>query len=372
MGQENIFKYFHPVIEVENIEKNPRSIELGGRKIVVFKSGKGVAALDDNCPHRHTPLSLGTVEGGRIHCPYHGWNFGADGKGSVPLQPKLNCAVNAYTAVEKLGYVWIAEAGTSLDKLPAFISGIENLTDGWEDCIALKPIDLLFNAALPQTIDNFGEIEHVPFVHQVLGWSVEDVPKMHVGVEVGEDFTVSKGWGPQRLPPSRLLQLIDKYIFRCGDTSLLEWDFRFNPCHSTFMPGWGEPNCSVAERRAFSVRATSIFIPENDNTTRLLNFPFIKIHERRLKFLKPLVAYIARKNLYEELVLDKKACEMVSDVPNDLSTMRLGIRDKQLVANRKMLQKIYYGEQNPKTQSKKLIDTITVADDVEVGDAFTV
>ncbi len=360
---KNIFKHFHPVCPSSDVSDNPHKIILGDRPIVLFRSSEGIAALDDDCPHRHTPLSLGRVHEGRLHCPYHGWNFDSNGKGKVPLQPKIKCDINSYNVIEKLGYVWLADRDVPFENLPSFIEGAENLTNGWDECIRLSPISLLFNAALPQTIDNFGEIEHVPFVHNVLGWDIEDVPQMTVNVTIGEDYTQSKGWGPQRLPPGKSLQLIDKYIFRCGDTSLLEWDFRFSPVHSTFMPGWGEPNCSVDERRSFSVRATSVFIPETSNTTRLVNFPFVKIHEPRLRFFKPLVKHIARKNLLEELILDKEACEMVGDVSNDLSTMRLGARDKQLVHNRKMLEKIFYGTRTTKQESK-LIESKNIEEEM--------
>ena len=37
-------------------------------------------ALEDRCPHRRVPLSLGEVKDGRLQCGYHGWTFdGASG-----------------------------------------------------------------------------------------------------------------------------------------------------------------------------------------------------------------------------------------------------------------------------------------------------
>lgn len=32
----------------------------------------------DVCPHRSAPLSMGTVENGKVVCFYHGWSFGKD------------------------------------------------------------------------------------------------------------------------------------------------------------------------------------------------------------------------------------------------------------------------------------------------------
>jgi vanillate O-demethylase monooxygenase subunit len=39
-----------------------------------------VAALEDFCPHRGAPLSLGRVVEGKLVCGYHGLEMGCDGK----------------------------------------------------------------------------------------------------------------------------------------------------------------------------------------------------------------------------------------------------------------------------------------------------
>ena len=52
-----------------------------GEDIVVWQGEDGQAqAWQDLCVHRGTRLSLGRVEGCTLHCPYHGWVYGADGQ----------------------------------------------------------------------------------------------------------------------------------------------------------------------------------------------------------------------------------------------------------------------------------------------------
>ncbi|MCT7343057.1 Rieske 2Fe-2S domain-containing protein [Pseudomonas aeruginosa] len=57
-----------------------------GRRIcdepMVFYRGEDgrVAALEDFCPHRGAPLSLGFVEDGVLVCGYHGLAMGEDGR----------------------------------------------------------------------------------------------------------------------------------------------------------------------------------------------------------------------------------------------------------------------------------------------------
>lgn len=47
--------------------------------VALFRSGGGIAALVDRCPHRNFPLSQGRLIGDTLTCPYHGWRFAADG-----------------------------------------------------------------------------------------------------------------------------------------------------------------------------------------------------------------------------------------------------------------------------------------------------
>ncbi len=60
----------------------PINVDIGEQPIVLWRDHQGVVrALEDRCPHRRTPLSLGCVLGnGMIQCGYHGWTYdGASG-----------------------------------------------------------------------------------------------------------------------------------------------------------------------------------------------------------------------------------------------------------------------------------------------------
>lgn len=46
-----------------------------GRTLCVAMLGGKPLALDNVCPHRGGPLGEGTVEHGRIVCPWHQWEF---------------------------------------------------------------------------------------------------------------------------------------------------------------------------------------------------------------------------------------------------------------------------------------------------------
>jgi vanillate O-demethylase monooxygenase subunit len=74
--------------------------------IVFYRLPDGnVAALQDRCPHRFAPLSMGQiVNGDRIQCPYHGLEFGPSGActlnphGTKNIPPRAR--VRSYPVIE--------------------------------------------------------------------------------------------------------------------------------------------------------------------------------------------------------------------------------------------------------------------------------
>jgi hypothetical protein len=56
----------------------PRSFEICGRSLVVFRSGSQLVAARDRCPHLGAALSGGRVQAGRLLCPWHGMSFGPE------------------------------------------------------------------------------------------------------------------------------------------------------------------------------------------------------------------------------------------------------------------------------------------------------
>ena len=52
-----------------------------GEAIVVYRTQDGTpAALEDACPHRKLPLSMGRIKGDAVECGYHGLTFDCSGQ----------------------------------------------------------------------------------------------------------------------------------------------------------------------------------------------------------------------------------------------------------------------------------------------------
>ena len=93
----------------DEIAAGPLGRKVCGERMVLFRAeGGAVAALEDFCPHRGAPLSLGSVrEDGRIVCGYHGLVMGGDGRCvSMPGQ-RVRPTIRCYPVIERYGFVWV-------------------------------------------------------------------------------------------------------------------------------------------------------------------------------------------------------------------------------------------------------------------------
>jgi vanillate O-demethylase monooxygenase subunit len=94
----------------DEIAEKPLGRTVCNEKMVIYRPGPGrVAALEDFCPHRGAPLSLGKVCDGQLVCGYHGLAMGCDGKTvSMPLQRVQGFPqIRSFPVVEKYGFIWV-------------------------------------------------------------------------------------------------------------------------------------------------------------------------------------------------------------------------------------------------------------------------
>jgi nitrite reductase/ring-hydroxylating ferredoxin subunit len=83
--------WFRAALSNEVGAKQPRSLRILGRDLVVFRDRNGTARIvDAYCPHLGAHLGDGTVDAGRLRCPFHGWCFDGEGRCvEVPFAKKI-------------------------------------------------------------------------------------------------------------------------------------------------------------------------------------------------------------------------------------------------------------------------------------------
>lgn len=134
------------------------------KSYAIFRNSEGqVHALRDQCPHRLVPLSAGTCIGGRIKCPYHGWEFSEKGElvkipSFLPHQSLPKISVKCFEVKEQDGIIWLNPSGDqSVTKLPNMINRALG-AKGIELTVDLEG-ELLF------AVENFLDATHTHFVH---------------------------------------------------------------------------------------------------------------------------------------------------------------------------------------------------------------
>lgn len=150
----------------------PVGVSVIGEPIVLYRRSDGtVVALEDRCPHRHAPLSLGRIEGDDLRCMYHGLRFGCDGvckevPGSEAIPPRANA--RSFPVVERSSWVWVWP-GDPANADPAHVPTAFGL-DNPEWVMRSGSID--YEADYQLVNDNLCDLSHLDFVHETtLGWS---------------------------------------------------------------------------------------------------------------------------------------------------------------------------------------------------------
>ena len=165
-SEPHLRPFWYPVAFVEDLERGPLARTLLGEDLVIWSPANGdVAAAYDRCPHRSARLSAGSVEEGCLICPYHGWQYGGDGKAvvipqlepGVPIPPRAQ--LTSVSAAERYGVVWVA--------LEPPVRPVPDVPAADELGVrTIRQFDEVWDCAAARLMDNSFDPAHVAFVHQ--------------------------------------------------------------------------------------------------------------------------------------------------------------------------------------------------------------
>jgi vanillate monooxygenase len=91
-------------------KKKPLARTLCDIPMVFFRDSDGIVqAVEDFCPHRGAPLSLGYIENGLLVCGYHGLKMGSNGKVAAMPNQKVSHfpCIRSIPVVERHGFIWM-------------------------------------------------------------------------------------------------------------------------------------------------------------------------------------------------------------------------------------------------------------------------
>lgn len=182
----------------------PVARQILGETVVLFRQPDGViGALEDRCPHRLAPLSLGECADGGLRCGYHGMVF--NGRGDcigIPGQAIIppTARARAYPVAERYGLVWLwtGEGAADEAKLPQVLGhgepGWAVLDKGYQHHRANYRIE----------IENLMDPAHTTFLHKetIGNKAAKDIP-----VQVAQsDYGLKAYRWIENVPPTPLDQ----------------------------------------------------------------------------------------------------------------------------------------------------------------------
>jgi vanillate O-demethylase monooxygenase subunit len=246
----------------------------------------------------------------------------------------MQACVASYQCAESDGVIWLKSHEGS-QELPTLRLG------GW------KPVGAVFNqvrAPLELVIDNFSEVEHTVMTHPHFGFDRARAGEAEVELEAGEDFVTVRNRGPAKIPPldTRLAVAI-----RRGDRFHSHYTFRFDPPCSSVTHFWSDPR--TARERMLKYHVYHYFVPQDETTTTIVTFGFLKIHWPIFRHFGSPLGWLFRRKLRQTVDEDAFLLENLADKSPNLEGMKLSRFDPILGLTRERLRRIYYGAADPRS-----------------------
>jgi phenylpropionate dioxygenase-like ring-hydroxylating dioxygenase large terminal subunit len=183
--------------------------QIAGHHLVFARAADGrVFALEDMCPHRFAPLSMGRCEAGVITCPYHGLAFGSAGRcvhnPHGPITSALS--VRSFPVVERHDALWLWPGSSPSD--PQSIPDFSFIDRTAPEARVKGHLQSAVDYRL--MVDNIMDLTHADFLHaSSLGGGINTLARAQVEQE--------------------------------GDTVTITWtalDDTLAPLHASFVPGY--------------------------------------------------------------------------------------------------------------------------------------
>ncbi|MCE1197934.1 MAG: aromatic ring-hydroxylating dioxygenase subunit alpha [Marinilabiliales bacterium] len=302
-------------------KKRPLRVQRLGVMLAFWRDESGKAnCIADKCCHRGASLGCGTISKGHLVCPFHGFEFGGDGKVvHIPANGRLKpvpetMRVEAYPVWEGYGLIWIwwGEASKATDK-PFFFAELADfsystLIDRWK-------------VHYSRVIENQLDVVHLPFVHATTigrgGKTLVNGPVVRLEGELITFWVQNIRDDGNSLPRKEEAMPDYEKLFRL--------QFHYPNIWQNFISD--------------KIRAFAAFVPVDEETTLV----YIRYYQRmiRLPLLRNLFNYIGKISSLVILRQDKRVVETQLPLKSEQGMdERLIQGDKPIVVYRKHRQEL--------------------------------
>jgi vanillate O-demethylase monooxygenase subunit len=185
----------------KEVGRQMRAVRLLGEDLVLYRREDGQAvALEDACPHRKLPLSMGRLVGDAIECGYHGLTFNDCGQCiAAPTQARIpaGAKVRSYPVQDRYGLLWIW-MGEAEQAQHHRVIEIENHSH--PDWHLTTGDSLLCKCHYLWLVDNLLDPSHVAWVHRnsFAASGTEDTP---LNIQSSDEGVICSRWMYGQTPP---------------------------------------------------------------------------------------------------------------------------------------------------------------------------
>lgn len=157
--------HWYAIAWSRDVKQIPQKYTIANRDFIVYRGEDGrTYAINAYCSHRGADLSLGTCTGNQVLCPYHGWQFGGNGRCTlIPSQPDRPIPafahLDAFPTEEAFGLVWVYPG----QEKPPILYSYPELTSGKYQ---LAPYSAIWDAHMTRVIESVLDITHLAHVHR--------------------------------------------------------------------------------------------------------------------------------------------------------------------------------------------------------------
>ncbi len=165
----------------------PHAVQAFGTKLVVFADSSGrLHVLDAFCRHMGGDLTMGTIKGDQVACPFHDWRWGGDGRcAAIPYARRVPPAARtrSWLTLEenKQLFVWNDPQGNPPPEhvtIPRIDGAFSAEWSNWTwDSILVE------NSNCREVVDNVVDMAHFFYIHFAFPTYFKNVLEGHVAAQ---------------------------------------------------------------------------------------------------------------------------------------------------------------------------------------------
>lgn len=256
----------------DEVSDKPLGRTLLNEPVAFYRKADGTpVALQDRCPHRFVPLSLGWVKNDELMCGYHGLTFDASGTCTdrrANAMTRDRFCLRHYPVVERYGCIWIWMG--DVDRADATLIPHFHFFDSSTHVIAGRGTTHI-KANYTLELDNLLDLSHLDFVHPTTLSNGEIVGGEYKVYQKG-DTVHSDWWVPNSPAPHQFAALMpfhgDPVWDRAKQDGRIDFwlDMRWDAPGTLYLDvGVGPAGCDRAA--PIDMVQAHFVTPETDTTT---------------------------------------------------------------------------------------------------------